>query len=195
MNQPVQTRSIETLRKILEAAEAVIGRSGAQRLTMDAVAAEAGISKGGVLHHFRTKEGLIAALVRARLERYVAEYKEEEAAAGPGEAAYVVAMIRHMKRMYSDDDGFPRSLLVAATDHPAALEEFRAVLRQKLDERRDGQIPEIGVAMLFATLGLLLTKTLGFVELSLDELHSICKSFERLASSPSTMAAPTETVD
>ena len=48
---------------LLDAAIAVIRRDGAQALTLDAVAAQAGISKGGVLYHFATKRALIEGLI------------------------------------------------------------------------------------------------------------------------------------
>ena len=50
--------------RLLDAASAVIRRDGAQALTLDAVAAEAGVSKGGLLYHFKSKRELLDALVR-----------------------------------------------------------------------------------------------------------------------------------
>ena len=61
---------------ILEAAAAVLLKAGARGLTIDAVAAEAGLSKGGVLHHYASKEALILALVARKL----AQLREELAA-------------------------------------------------------------------------------------------------------------------
>jgi AcrR family transcriptional regulator len=49
--------------QLLDAAIAVIRRDGAQKLTLDAVAAEAGVSKGGVLYHFGSKRALIEGLL------------------------------------------------------------------------------------------------------------------------------------
>ena len=50
-----------------------IRRDGAAALTLDAVAAEAGVSKGGVLYHFGSKraliDGLLDALARRRSRR------------------------------------------------------------------------------------------------------------------------------
>jgi AcrR family transcriptional regulator len=48
---------------VLNAAQAVVARDGAARLTLDAVAAEAGISKASVLYDYQSKHALIAALV------------------------------------------------------------------------------------------------------------------------------------
>ena len=49
--------------QVLDAAERVVARDGAARLTLDAVAVEAGISKASVLYDYKSKQALIAALV------------------------------------------------------------------------------------------------------------------------------------
>ena len=73
-------------RELLDAAIAVIRRDGAQALTLDAVAGEAGVSKGGVLYHFGSKRALIEGLVNCWLDDF------EERLAGPDlAAAYVRA--------------------------------------------------------------------------------------------------------
>ncbi|TVX93845.1 TetR/AcrR family transcriptional regulator [Paenibacillus agilis] len=48
--------------QILNAASQVIATKGANQLTLDAVAAEAGVSKGGLLYHFPNKDELIKGL-------------------------------------------------------------------------------------------------------------------------------------
>ena len=53
--------------RVLEAAERVVGDIGAARMTLDAVAQAAGVSKGGLLYHFPSKESLLSALA----QRYV----------------------------------------------------------------------------------------------------------------------------
>lgn len=52
---------------ILDAAEAVVLRSGAAHLTLDAVAAEAGISKASVIYDYKTKQQLIKAVIERRV--------------------------------------------------------------------------------------------------------------------------------
>jgi AcrR family transcriptional regulator len=52
-----------TRRRLLDAAVAVVRREGPRALTLDAVAAEAGVSKGGLLYHFATKDDLVDALI------------------------------------------------------------------------------------------------------------------------------------
>lgn len=49
--------------QILDAAEQVVAREGAARLTLEAVAEQAGISKASVLYDYKSKQALIAAVV------------------------------------------------------------------------------------------------------------------------------------
>lgn len=69
-----------TREKLIEAALTVLRERGGNQVTLDAVAAQAEVSKGGLLHHFANKEALIAGIIRhlyglfnARVERYYAE--------------------------------------------------------------------------------------------------------------------------
>jgi AcrR family transcriptional regulator len=59
--------------QLLDAAVAVIRRDGAAALTLDAVAAEAGASKGGVLYHFASKRALIEGLLDRWLDDFEAQ--------------------------------------------------------------------------------------------------------------------------
>src|SRR3954465_8010172 len=68
-----------TRNRLLDAAAAVVRRDGAQALTLDAVAAEAGVSKGGLLYHFKTKRDLVQAMI----ERWLAEFQRDIDAADP----------------------------------------------------------------------------------------------------------------
>ncbi|MGE5612061.1 MAG: TetR family transcriptional regulator [Bacillota bacterium] len=49
--------------RLLKAAAQVVVRDGVQSLTLEAVAREAGVSKGGLLYHFHSKSDLISAVV------------------------------------------------------------------------------------------------------------------------------------
>jgi AcrR family transcriptional regulator len=70
------TRSERSRNVALDAALTIIARDGPGRLTLDAIARESGVSKGGVMHQFRTKEGVLKAL----LERQMAHFEEFSAA-------------------------------------------------------------------------------------------------------------------
>ncbi|MBF6354971.1 TetR/AcrR family transcriptional regulator [Nocardia higoensis] len=62
--------------RILDALEAVLLDKGMSRVTLENVAAAAGVSKGGLLYHFKSKEALLTGLVGrlgARVEQQLAE--------------------------------------------------------------------------------------------------------------------------
>src|SRR3954447_22045743 len=78
---PARTRD-----RLLDAAATVVHRDGAQALTLDAVAKEAEVSKGGLLYHFKSKNDLVNAMV----ERWMAEFQRERAGpAGRSGGGYV----------------------------------------------------------------------------------------------------------
>lgn len=54
---------LETKRKLLEAAAQVVKEKGASQLTLEAVAKQAQVSKGGLLYHFPNKSALLAAMI------------------------------------------------------------------------------------------------------------------------------------
>ncbi|MEP7352681.1 MAG: TetR/AcrR family transcriptional regulator [Acidobacteriota bacterium] len=64
---------------ILQAAERVILQSGIEKTTIDEVAREAGVSKGGVLHHFPGKEAIVVGLLASLIQKFEADVKAKQA--------------------------------------------------------------------------------------------------------------------
>ena len=64
-------RDPERCRRILEAAKSHFYAHGLERASVDAIAAEAGVSKMTVYSNFGSKEGLFEAVVRERTERVI----------------------------------------------------------------------------------------------------------------------------
>jgi AcrR family transcriptional regulator len=62
-------RDPERLRRILEAAHSHFNAHGLERASIDAIAAEAGVSKMTIYSHFGSKEGLFEAVIRDRTDR------------------------------------------------------------------------------------------------------------------------------
>jgi AcrR family transcriptional regulator len=67
----------DTRARLLDAASTVIRRDGPQALTLDAVAAQAGVSKGGLLYHFASKRELLDALVARWLDDFDRDIEAE----------------------------------------------------------------------------------------------------------------------
>lgn len=75
--------------RILDAYEDLLAVEGERYATVDAVAAKAGVSKGGVLYHFPAKDQLAAALCE-RLVTLAAEDAQRMRTAPEGPARYYV---------------------------------------------------------------------------------------------------------
>ena len=161
-------------RKVLDAAEAVIHESGGRNFTLDAVAERAGISKGGLVYTFPTKDGLI----HAALEREVARFQEavrRRLGNGPSRPAQWV--LAHIEEALDEDEASTRkaAFLVTALVHaPDMLGPVRRLYQTLLDPLRSeqGEAAEIRHALL-AVEGIFLLKGLGFVEVSSNELKSV----------------------
>jgi AcrR family transcriptional regulator len=64
---------------ILAAAQRVIVQSGVEKTTIEEVAREAGVSKGGVLHHFPSKDAIIVGLVDMLVAQFETDMAERQA--------------------------------------------------------------------------------------------------------------------
>ncbi|MBO9637382.1 TetR/AcrR family transcriptional regulator [Siphonobacter aquaeclarae] len=67
----------ENRRLLLEVAFGMVSELGIDALTLEAVAARAGLSKGGLLHHFPSKSALQEALFRESLDQFSASIRQE----------------------------------------------------------------------------------------------------------------------
>ncbi|MCJ2133888.1 TetR/AcrR family transcriptional regulator [Methylobacterium sp. J-026] len=168
---------------ILEAAAAVLLKGGSRALTIDAVAAEAGLSKGGVLHHYASKDALIAALVARKLTQLREEIAACEAAIPPGPSQLPRAMVAHVRGHYGNDDESSRALLVASIESPDALQDYRAFVADQLGRlgRIEGACPGEGSVLFFAVLGLFMGRALGFHDLGEADLQPMLAALERIA--------------
>lgn len=91
---PAARRRDTTKTAILQSVTKIIAKEGADALTIDEVAKSAAMSKGGVLHHFPSKEALLLAAIRQNLDLFdetVARFAESDPAK-PG--AYTRAYLR-----------------------------------------------------------------------------------------------------
>jgi AcrR family transcriptional regulator len=141
----------DTRAKLLDAAAAVSHRDGPHALTLDAVAAQAGVSKGGLLYHFRSKRELLDALVA----RWLDEFQEDIDAAGGG---FVAGYIRASDGAKAEESGL-LAALVAEPDVLAVVRERYATWQDRI-VTEGGDPVEATVARLAAD-GLWLADLLG----------------------------------
>lgn len=157
---------VGTHRKLLEAAERVVLGEGARRLTLDAVAREAGVSKGGLLYHFPSKEALVAEMVEhLAIERFE---RELENRLGPSDSAevrdgsWVRAYVEATFEPQDEDRNLAvqSGLFAAVANDPSLLDPLRERYGA-LQERAEND----GVDPALATIARLASDGLWFLEL------------------------------
>jgi AcrR family transcriptional regulator len=105
--------------RILAAAREVVAERGAGGLSLDRVAAQAGLSKGGLMHHVHRKHDLLRALV----EEYAWAFEADFQARGADASAYVAATF-DAPPSNPERSAISGFLAVVAED-PAALDPLR----------------------------------------------------------------------
>jgi AcrR family transcriptional regulator len=170
---------------LLDAAEAVVTRQGVANLTFDAVAAEAGMSKGGLLHHFRSKDRLIEALVTRAAQNWRACWMGsfERAPEGPGRMTR--GLLNHCLSDTQTWTGQLRrssaAVFAALAQNPSLIEPMRAVyvdLHRRIAE--DGLPPGVGEAVVTAIDGLWLYWVLGLVPVDQDLMRRLRAALEEM---------------
>ncbi|WP_028464460.1 TetR/AcrR family transcriptional regulator [Nisaea denitrificans] len=89
---------------VLDAAQAVAARDGAGQLTLESVAAEAGISKASVLYDYKTKQALLKALVERRIATESNRIEGIEQHLGPVPNVAIRARLSSELQELSDED-------------------------------------------------------------------------------------------
>lgn len=167
---------------VLDAAEALVLDTGAAHLTMDAVAARAGVSKGGVLHHFPTKSHLIQAMLDRLLAVFEADSDVVERVAGTDFRAQLHAWIRLTEAPDPKVEGIAAALLSASANEPGLLSPFGVMMQQRLAQHRAH--PDYAKALVIRTAldGYWLCNALGMRPFTPDDqtvffaaLHSIAE--------------------
>lgn len=117
---PRQTRSRKSLRRMLDAAEAVLAKHGLEGATLPRIAAKAGISPPNVYRRFRDKDALMAAVFQRLTERSsaatVAQF-DPEAVRPLGLVQFSKNLIAGMIRNFRADAGLSRATVRYSEAH------------------------------------------------------------------------------
>jgi len=98
----------DTRERILRALRDMLARPGTGSITLEAVAAEAGVSKGGLLYHFPSKSALYIGLLTAVRDTVVAEMAAATARSGAARG-----FLEYSEPTQDDEAGFFTSLIAA----------------------------------------------------------------------------------
>jgi AcrR family transcriptional regulator len=168
MSASATTTPIDARTRILDAVERIVVARGVGGLTLEAAAREAGVSKGGLLYHFASKEALLtglldrlAAFIRSEFDKNCARQPQ-----GPGRVARAfLAWAFGEADCTPGDEHHDRAAAVflAAFHHdPGLLDPMRVVYAGMKDELMADGVPHgIAMTVLAACDGLFMAHLFG----------------------------------
>ena len=168
---------------VLDAADALVSEVGANHMSLDAVAARAGLSKGGLLYLFPSK----VALLQGRLERYV-ERLENGADGGARRKVSGTRRLRAARLAARGDHDIEKqrtgsfSMIAAISERPALLDPVRAAHKRIWKRLQKACAdPELALLAWFALEGLLFLELFATSPLSRAERVKFMKRLEKIA--------------
>jgi len=159
---------------LLDAADRVIATGGVTSLTIDAVAREAGVSKGGVLYSFGTKDALIEAMLERAAESYeglVGAYLEAHGDEPHAAAAAHVDASHREDRLAAIRASALLASLVQTPDYQSKIQDSYRELLDKIDTR--SAAGRRALTAVLAAEGAFLLRGLGLAQFDDDAWDAI----------------------
>lgn len=167
---------------ILDAAEDVVLESGAAHLTLDAVAARSGVSKGGLMYNFPTKEALLQAMIARMIDQYESRrelVRQELADQNPSELWIEIKMHSQMAGTQSRRSA---AILAVIANQPQLMEPFRDLLCARFKGRISSEeSPARSMILFFAAFGMHFAELLNFPFLNPEQRDKVYGDLLRLA--------------
>lgn len=168
--------------RILEAAAHIVGQAGAAHLTIDAVAAEAGLSKGGVLYHFPNKRSMLEGMLQKVLDDVETRTGLYRSAFAGGPGVALRARIRAESEQSQEERAMALALLATAAEDPELLNPARSFVRSAFAEIREAPgDADFALILLLATEGLRFLDMLDLLPMTDEERARIHERLLALA--------------
>lgn len=155
--------------RILDAAEARLLSDGPRGMVLDAIAGDAGVSKGGLLYHFPSKEALVAGLCERMFDGFentLASLSESDPDPGAWTRAYLASTVSEKGRPADESAQLMAGVLATLGRDSAHLEAVREhFTRWHRRLETDGIDPSAATIVRLAADGLWLSSLLGLNDL------------------------------
>ncbi|EQB89643.1 hypothetical protein M918_19565 [Clostridium sp. BL8] len=149
--------------RILIEANKVIAEKGLNRFTLEEVAKEAGVSKGGLLHYYPSKDKLIKGLIENYIVTIEAKVSETDNNRSKDTSHnWLISFIHEQFNQCKIDSTTMYGLLAAVASNQELLEpvlEKRKEWFEKIGKSKD---PILSIVISFACDGISFFKSIGF---------------------------------
>ena len=151
--------------KLIDAALKLVSELGVQQVTIDAVAAAAGVTKGGLIYHFKTRDELLGAMLERMMGELNTRIGSRKAhAVGASIQGLVLALAEETFDMPEDQRRILSNMLAASSTYPHLMGPAQSLFSNVYGELGSSG-PHAGRALLLAAA------LDGFSLLELMNLH------------------------
>ena len=194
IHEPEKRSPSLTREHILQSAARLVLTEGASSLTLDAAAKAAGVSKGGLLYHFPSKEALILGMIDARhqwfKELIEAERMTQVAPQAPG--SWHKALVEAGFKSFLACQDITAGMLATVAQDPAAVARIQAGMMELLVIRDKDGISRVVSNTVIATLdGIKMYRVIGLPLPSEEEIQQLRVYLYQLIDQAVAMSAST----
>lgn len=160
LNTPKQ---IPTRTIILEKACQLVSNKGVSSLTLEASAKEAGVSKGGLLYHFSSKEELVKGMINYLTDNYNSKIEKKLADEPDTPGQWLRAFVRMSFDEADQKDLLGAGLVATMVNNPELLKIWRDSYQSWQQEiEKDSEDLALSTIIRLAADGLWFAEFLGF---------------------------------
>jgi len=175
-------RSNNSCEAILDAAQKVAVEKGAGKVSLDSVAKEAGLTKGGVLYNFSSKEALISGMLERLMATYTPRIAEHQARLAGQSNATLRSVFHVIRELEEVDHNIPMAILAAAAHNLNLLKSLREETKSRYEKICDEADSSDEATLLWAAgEGLMLIDMLGLLPFGSEKKTQLLKLLERKA--------------
>ena len=172
--------------EIFEAALSSFNKNGYYHTSIEQIASEAGLSKGGIYHHFKSKKDLVIQLFRNRVNRYF-EYLTDELEAQPDAVQSLQVLVERSGEIFKAHEPILRFCLefvAMSSREPDFRDEvavmyrhrvatFTALIRSGISEGifKDVDPEDVSRALYFLSMGFFLSYFTAPIDFDPQEQH------------------------
>ena len=174
-------KSEQTRGRIRVAAAKVIERDGAGHLTLEKVAAEADLSKGGLLYHYPSKDALLQGLLDHLLENRAGLIEGSGSAASVSDSTLLNSLIDADFDLPKDERIMAQGLIAASAENPELIAPAQHHVEAVFAQLGKAETTATSARTIFlASQGLQFLELLGLLSLSTAERNKIRRHLKAL---------------
>ena len=139
---------------IIDAAEKLVAEQGAAHLTFDALGQETGISKGGLLYHFASKDALLAAMLERMVDQFDQLRQSFRDQLQDDKRKELKSILLASLNSDAECAQLSSGMLAVAANNPELLEPLQNHVRQTFESiKADTADPQLAELLFFSVHG------------------------------------------